>query len=65
MRNSDELSGITVLDLSRLLPDLGVPVKLPDTRFPFLGFGKDTLYVLSELGYSTDQINRLFETNIV
>ena len=50
-------------------PTLGIPVKLSQTpgslRTPPTDFGKDTRDVLAELNYSTDQINRLFETNIV
>ena len=50
-------------------PTLGVPVKLNQTpdflRTPPTNFGGDTRDVLAELDYSTDQINRLFEVNVV
>ncbi len=51
------------------IPTLGVPVKLSGTpgslRTPPAYFGKNTRDVLAELGYSTDEIDIFFETNIV
>jgi len=50
-------------------PTLGIPVKLSRTpgslRKPPVDFGENTRDVLAELGYSTDEINQLFETNVV
>jgi crotonobetainyl-CoA:carnitine CoA-transferase CaiB-like acyl-CoA transferase len=50
-------------------PTLGIPVKLSQTpgslRTSPTNFGEDTRDVLAELGYSKDQINRLFEANVV
>lgn len=52
-----------------ITPTLGVPVKLSMTpgslRTPPPEFGRDTRNVLSELGYGADEIERLFETDVV
>jgi len=51
------------------IPTLGVPVKLSQTpgslRTPPTDCGKNTRDVLSELGFSTDEIQQFFETNVV
>lgn len=51
------------------IPTLGVAVKLSETpgalRSPPTDFGKDTRDVLTELGYSTRQINDFFKANII
>jgi len=48
---------------------LGTPIKLSDTpgslRTPAPGFGEDTRDILSELGYSTVEIDALVEKDIV
>jgi len=50
-------------------PILGVPVRLSQTpsslRAPPTDFGMNTRDVLAELGYSSDEINQLFEINVV
>ncbi len=51
------------------VPTLGVPVKLSETpgslRTPPTDFGKDTRDVLLELGYSANEIDSFFQTDVV
>lgn len=51
------------------VPTLGVPVKLSETpgslRTRPTDFGKNTRDILSELGYSTDEIDIFFKTKVV
>jgi crotonobetainyl-CoA:carnitine CoA-transferase CaiB-like acyl-CoA transferase len=51
------------------VPTLGVPVKLSETpgslRTPPTEFGKDTRDVLFELGYSANEIDTFFQTDVV
>jgi len=50
-------------------PTIGVPVKLSRTpgslRTPPIDFGENTRDILAELGYSIDEINQFFETDVV